>query len=70
MNPSIKFGARLMNGSGFMTNYSCKIRSICCHTYRVNHFMEGVENLFVDRSTIVGVPFGGLKAIDIKIMEI
>ena len=39
-NPSITFGANLMNGSGFMTNYSRKTRSICCHAYRVNRFME------------------------------
>ena len=39
-NPSIKFGANPMNGSGVMTDYSRKTRSICCHAYRVNHFME------------------------------
>ena len=39
-NPSIKFGANPMNGSGVMTNYSRKTRSICCHAYRVNRFME------------------------------
>ena len=39
-NPSITFGANLMNGSGFITDYSCKTRSICCHAYRVNRFME------------------------------
>ena len=39
-NSSIKFGAKLMNGSGVMTDYSRKIRSICCHAYRVNRFME------------------------------
>ena len=32
--------------------------------------MEWVENRFVDRSTIVGVRLGGLKTIEIKIMEI
>ena len=32
--------------------------------------MECAENRFVDRPTIVGVPFGGLKAIEIKITEI
>ena len=40
VNPSIKFGANLMNGSGVMTDYLRKTRSICCHTYRVNRFME------------------------------
>ena len=52
-NPSIKFGfyffylfiyfffgANPMNGSGVMTNYLRKTRSICCHAYRVNRFME------------------------------
>ena len=69
-NPSIKFGANPMNGSGFMIDYSHKTRLICCHTYRVNHFMEWVENCYVDGVTIVGVPFGGLKGIEIKTMEI
>ena len=39
-NPSIKCGTNPMNGSGVMTDYSRKIRSICCHAYRVNRFME------------------------------
>ena len=39
-NPSIKFGANPMNGSGVMTDYSRKTRSICCHAYRINRFME------------------------------
>ena len=39
-NPSIKFGAIPMNGSGVMTDYSRKTRSICCHAYRLNRFME------------------------------
>ena len=35
-NPSIKFGTNPMNGSGVMTDYSRKTRSICCcvpHAY-------------------------------------
>ena len=40
VNPSIKFGTNPMNGSGVMTDYSRKTRSICCHAYRVNRFME------------------------------
>ena len=40
-----------------MTNYSRKTISIFCHAYRVNRVMELVENRFMDRSTIVGVPF-------------
>ena len=39
-NPSIKFGTNPMNGSGVMTDYSRKTRSICCHAYRVNRFTE------------------------------
>ena len=39
-NPSIKFGTNPMNGSGVMSDYSRKTRSICCHAYRVNRFME------------------------------
>ena len=39
-NHSIKFGTNPMNGSGVMTDYSRKTRSICCHAYRVNRFME------------------------------
>ena len=39
-NPSIQFGANPMNGSGGVTDYSRKTRSICCHAYRVNRFME------------------------------
>ena len=39
-NPSINFGTNPMNGSGVMTDYSRKTRSICCHAYRVNRFME------------------------------
>ena len=39
-NPSINFGTNPMNGSGVITDYSRKTRSICCHAYRVNRFME------------------------------
>ena len=39
-NPSITFGTNPMNGSGVMTDYSRKTRSLCCHAYRVNRFME------------------------------
>ena len=59
-----------------MTDYLHKTRSICCHAYRVNRFMESAQNTesaqnrFEDRATIVGVPFGGLKVIEIKITDI
>ena len=69
-HPSIKFGANPMNGSGVMTDYSRKTRSICCHAYRVNRFMDWAENCYVDGVTIVGVPFGSLKGIEIKTTEI
>ena len=39
-NPSITCGTNSMNGSGVMTDYSRTTRSICCHAYRVNRFME------------------------------
>ena len=39
-NPNIKFGTNPMNGSGVMTDYLRKTRSICCHAFRVNRFME------------------------------
>ena len=47
-NPSIKFGANPMDDLGVMTDYSRKTRSICCHAYRVNRFMESVENCYID----------------------
>ena len=53
-----------------MTDYLRKIRSNVCHAYRVNPLEESVENLYVDGTTIVGVPFCGLKGIEIKTMEI
>ena len=39
-NPSINFGTNPINGAGVMTDYSRKTRSICCHAYRINRFME------------------------------
>ena len=39
VNPSIKFGANPMNGSGVMNDYSRKTKSICCHAYKLNRFM-------------------------------
>ena len=69
-NPSITFGANPINGSGVMTDYSHKTRSICCHAYWVNRFMERVENCYVHGVIIVGVPFGGLKGIEIKTTDI
>ena len=37
------------------------VKEIFCHGCRVHRFSEQVEYRFVDRLTIVGVPFGGLK---------
>ena len=53
-----------------MTDYSRKIRSNFHHVHRVNPIKERVENCYVDGLTIVGVPFCGLKGINIKTMEI
>ena len=36
----------------------------------MHHFSEQVEYQFVDRLTIVGVPFGGLKRIEINTIEL
>ena len=43
-NPSIKFGAHLMNGSGVMTDYSRKTRSICCQDRFVTRFYRTDPN--------------------------
>ena len=64
------FGRIPMNIHGVMTDYLRKIRSKVCHAYRVNPLEESVENLYVDGLTIVGVPFCGLKGIEIKTTEI
>ena len=64
------FGRNPMNIHGVMTDYLRKIRSKVCHAYRVNSFEESVENCYVDGTTIVGVPFCGLKGIGIKTTEI
>ena len=64
------FGRNPMNIHGVMTDYLRKIRSKVCHAYRVNSFKESVENCYVDGETIVGVPFCGLKGIEIKTTEI
>ena len=67
---SANFGSNPMNIHGVMTDYLRKIRSKVCHAYRVNSFEESVDNCYVDRATIVGVPFCGLKGIGIKTTEI
>ena len=38
-------------------------------TSMVNHIREQIENHFVERLTIIGVPFGGLKTIEKKTIE-
>ena len=53
-----------------MTDYLRTTRSKVCHAYRVNPLEELVENIYVDEVTIVGVPYCGLKGIEIKTMEI
>ena len=64
------FGRNPMNIHGVITDYLRKIRSKVCHAYRVNPLEESVENGYVDGVTIVGVPFCGLKEIQVKTMEI
>ena len=53
-----------------MTAYLRKIRSKVCHAHRVNRLKESAENCYVDGVTIVGVPFCGLKEIQLKAIEI
>ena len=53
-----------------ITDYLHKIRSKFCHTHNVNPLTERVENCYVDGVTIIGVPFCGLKEIEVKNMEI
>ena len=67
---STAFGRNLMYIHGVMTDYLRKIRSKVCHAHRVNPFEERVEKCYVNGVTIVGVPFCGLKGIEIKTMEI
>ena len=55
---------------GVMTDYLRKIRSKVCHAHRVNRLKESAENCYVDGVTIVGVPFCGLKGIQLKAIEI
>ena len=69
-NLSTNFGRNPMNIHRVMTDYVRKIRLKVCHAYRVNHLEEWVENWYVDGVTIVGLPFCGLKRIEIKTMEI
>ena len=67
---STNFGRNPMNIHRVMIDYSRKIRSKVCHAHRVNPLKEWVENCYVDGVTIVGVPFCGLKRIEVKIIEI
>ena len=69
-NLSTKFGRNPMNIHGVMTDYLCKTRSKVCHAHRVNRLKESAENCYVDGVTIVGVPFCGLKTIELKAIEI
>ena len=67
---STTFGKNPMNIHGVMTKYLHKIRWKVCHAHRVNPSKERAENCYVDGVTIIGVPFCGLKRIEIKTMEI
>ena len=67
VNLSTKFSRNLMNIHGVMTNYLCKIRSKVCHAPQGKP-LEGMS--YVDRVTIIGVFFCGLKGIQIKAIDI
>ena len=69
-NFSTKFGRNPMNIHGVITDYLRKIRSKVCHAHRVNRLKEWAEKCYVDGVTIVGVPFCGLKGIQLKAIEI
>ena len=45
----------------YKTQGSCVIKVIFYHNYWVNYFKGQIENWVVDRFTIIGVPFGGVK---------
>ena len=60
---STNFGRNPMNIHRVITKYFRKTRSKVCHTHRVNPLKECTENCYVDKVTIVGVPFCGLKGI-------
>ena len=59
-----------MNSHGVMTDYLHIIWPKVCHAHRVNRLKERAENCYVDGVTIVGVPFCGLKGIQLKAIEI
>ena len=66
MNLITNFSGNSIKIHGVMANnyyYSHKILSCL----KVNYFEESVENWSVDRLTIAGVLFGGLKEIKMKI---
>jgi len=64
------FGWNLIKIYGVIIDFSCKKWSKVCRTYRVNCWKGLDESWHVDRVTIVGVPFCGLKGIGKKTMEI
>ena len=45
-------GWNTINRQRGISDYSQKITSICCHTYRVNRLREGAENRWVNRLTV------------------
>ena len=58
---STNFSRNLMDIHRVMTDYLHKINLKVCHAHTVNLLKERTENCYVDRVTIVGVPFYGLK---------
>ena len=50
-----------------MSDYSLKIKPICCHAYSVNRLWEQVENRWVNKLTIEPQTYCALKEIELKI---
>ena len=59
-----------MNVHRVITDYSHKIKLHFCHSHRVNPLNESAENCYVDGVTTIGVPFCGMKGIQINAIEI
>ena len=58
-NISIKSGINLKNIQEDISDFMHKTKSKFFHAYRVSCFEEQVENQYVARLNIRGVPFGG-----------
>ena len=67
---SAKFGWNAINWQRIISDYSQKITSICCHSYRINRLWEEAENWCVNRLPIEPQTFCGLKEIGLKTTKI